>query len=125
MEYYTLETTKIDFKKGRISKDEFDIIKKFIKTRDQYHNACDSMKKHFREKFADSINNAKVKDDLKRGRCNWGLDQPSQWGMMFSFIKLIQKLVCQIMLLLHMLHKLVLQHLYHKSKTGAADWGAN
>jgi hypothetical protein len=66
MDDYTLETAKIEFKKGRICKDEFNIIKKFIKTRDEYHNACDVMKKHFYEKFINSINNAKVSDDLKQ-----------------------------------------------------------
>lgn len=66
MENYTLETTKSDFKNGRITKEEFDIITKFIKTRDEYYKACDNMKTHFRNKFENSIHNAKCKDDLKQ-----------------------------------------------------------
>ena len=90
MEDYTLETTKIHFKKGRISKDEFDIIKKFIKTRDEYHNACDVMKKHFREKFADSINNAKVKDDLKQVKEGLRV-MPESVGKTLIFREIIMK----------------------------------
>lgn len=64
MENYTLETTKNDFKNGRINQHEFGIIKKYIKTREEYYNANDVMEKHFLEKFKDSILNAKVKSDL-------------------------------------------------------------
>lgn len=90
MEYYTLETTKIDYKKGRISKDEFDIIKKFIKTRDEYYNACDIMKNHFREKFTDSINNAKFKDDLKQVKDGLKV-MPESVGKTLIFREIIMK----------------------------------
>jgi hypothetical protein len=66
MEDYDLDTAKFLLKNGRIKIDEYNIIKKFIKNRDNYFNACEIMKKHFREKHVDEINNAKNIDDLKQ-----------------------------------------------------------
>lgn len=64
MEKYTLQTTKEDFKKGLINKEEFNLINKYIRQRDRYHLASDNLENYFKEKFSDKIEKSETKDDL-------------------------------------------------------------
>lgn len=64
MELYTLKPTAIDLKNGRITKEESDLIRKFIRSRDAYWKHSHIMGKHFMEKYNPEITAAKNQDEL-------------------------------------------------------------
>lgn len=64
MELYTLNTTAIDLKSGKITKEESDLMCKFIKSRDAYRKASRIMGEHFMSKYNPEITSAKDQSDL-------------------------------------------------------------
>lgn len=64
MELYTLKTTAIDLKNGKITKMEADLVRKFIRSRDAYRKASDDMGKYFMSKYDPEITSAKNQSEL-------------------------------------------------------------
>ena len=61
---YTLDTTKIDVKRGLLTKEESKIISAFIKARDKYYECDSNLEALFRGKIADALAQAKTPQDF-------------------------------------------------------------
>lgn len=66
MENYTLETTRLDFENGKLTKKEFDLICDFIIKRDLLKASEDLMENHFRKKVRRKIAVSVNKSDTKK-----------------------------------------------------------
>lgn len=64
MERYTLKTTSIDFKNGKINEDEFGLICKYIRSRDAYFKHSKNMGDYFMGKYITEIEAAMSQSDL-------------------------------------------------------------
>lgn len=65
MEQYTLKTTKIDLKKGRITEEEYKLICSFIKARDKHNSEETKMHDYYKRKFIERIKSASNKNELQ------------------------------------------------------------
>ena len=64
MENYTLITTRDCYKNGKITLDEYKIIRAYIKARDKYYLADDIMRDYYNDKLANRINTSENKESL-------------------------------------------------------------
>lgn len=64
-ERYTLKTTKIDYKNGKISREEFEIISSWVRARDKYYAQEEMLRLYYKNKYSDRINSSLNKEDLR------------------------------------------------------------